>query len=123
MVQPPPIHEIDMDFATRLANARKHAGLTQATLAQRASIHVTQIRRYEAGTSTPTLDALRNIATSLNITTDSLLFEPDERGPNNDLRLAFEATQHLTPHEQNLVRELIEAILLKHDAKRWTNAS
>ena len=123
MVITPAPHEIDMTFAHRLAAARKHSGLTQAALAERAQMHVTQIRRYEAGTSTPTLDALRNIATSLNITTDSLLFEPDERGPNTDLALAFEATRHLDPHEQTLVRELIEAILLKHDARRWTNAS
>ena len=114
------IHEIDMNFAHHLATARKNAGLTQQALADRANIHVTQIRRYEAGTSTPTLDALRNIAIGLAVTTDSLLFDPDQRGPSNDLALAFEATQHLDPHEQQLVKELIEAVLLKHDAKRWT---
>lgn len=39
--------------------------LTQAALAERTGIHVTQIRRYEAGTSAPTLDVLRNIAIGL----------------------------------------------------------
>lgn len=109
-----------MNFAHRLTTARKHARLTQQALADRASIHVTQIRRYEAGTSTPTLEALRNIALALSITTDSLLFDTDERGPTDDLKLAFEATRHLDPDEQHLVKELIEAILLKHDARRWT---
>ena len=117
------IHEIDMNFAHHLATARKHAGLTQQALADRANIHVTQIRRYEAGTSTPTHDALRNKANGLAVTTDSLLFDPDQRGPSDDLALAFEATQHLDPHEQAMVRELIEAILLKHDAKRWTTTN
>ncbi len=114
------IHEIDMNFAHHLATARKHAGLTQQALADRANIHVTQIRRYEAGTSTPTLDALRNIAIGLAVTTDSLLFDPDQRGPSDDLALAFEATQHLDPHEQAMVRELLEALLLHHASKRRT---
>jgi len=117
------IHEIEMNFATHLAAARKHASLTQQALADRAGVHVTQIRRYEAGTSTPTLEALRNIATALSVTTDSLLFDHNERGPEDTLALTFEATRHLDPHDQQVVKELIEAMLLKHDAKRWTNAS
>lgn len=121
---PPPTQPIDtMAFADRLAAARKHHNLTQQALAERANIHVTQIRRYEAGSSAPTLDALRNLAIALNATADSLIFEPDERGPTDDLHLQFEATQHLDPDEQQLVRSLIEAILLRHDTRRWNNAS
>ena len=120
----PPTHRIDtMTFADRLTDTRKQRQLTQAALAERANIHVTQIRRYEAGNSAPTLDALRNLAIALNVTTDSLIFAPDERGPTDDLALQFEATQHLDPDEQHLVRSLIEAILLRHDTRRWTQAS
>lgn len=54
-----------MAFADRLTTLRKQRHLTQATLAERANTHVTQIRRYEAGTSTPTLDVLRNLAREL----------------------------------------------------------
>ena len=110
-----------MNFAERLTTARKHAGLTQQALAERTGIHVTQIRRYEAGTANPTLDVLRNIAIGLSVTIDSLVFNPDERGPQDDLALAFEATRHLTPNEQATVRELIEAMLLKHEARRWAS--
>lgn len=112
-----------MAFADRLTAARKQRNLTQATLAERADIHVTQIRRYEAGTSAPTLDALRNLAIALNVTTDSLVFGEDERGPNDDLALQFEATRHLDEDEQQLVRSIIEAILLRHDTRRWANVS
>ena len=51
-----------MDFAHRLAAVRKERGLTQQTLADHVGIHVTQIRRYEAGTNQPTLDVLRALA-------------------------------------------------------------
>jgi hypothetical protein len=30
---------------------------------------------------------------------------------------------HLEANDQNLIRSIIEAILLRHDARRWTNAS
>jgi transcriptional regulator with XRE-family HTH domain len=110
-----------MDFATRLTTQRKHLGLTQQALADRIGAHVTQIRRYEAGTATPTLDALRNLAIGLSTTIDHLAFAPEERQPADHLKLAFEATQHLTPEEQAVVLQLIEAMLLKHEAKRWAS--
>lgn len=44
---------ITIDFTTRLAAARKQRGLTQQALTEHVGVHVTQIRRYEAGTSGP----------------------------------------------------------------------
>lgn len=110
-----------MDFAARLSAARKHRGFTQQDLADRAGVHVTQVRRYEAGTAAPTLDVLRNLAIALHVSTDALVFAEDERGPADDLRLAFEATNNLDPDERAMLKQLIEAVLLKHDAKRWAS--
>ena len=121
MVTGATVHVLTMNFPTRLTAARKQRGLTQATLAERVGVHVTQVRRYEAGTSVPTLDVLRAIATALNVSTDSLVFGEDERGPDEDLRLAFEATKHLDPAERAMVKELIEAVILKHEARRWAS--
>ena len=78
-------------FAARLTEARKHAGLTQHALAEAAGLHVSNIRRCEAGTNQPNIDALRNLALALGTSADQLLFEPHERQPDNDLQLAFEA--------------------------------
>lgn len=108
-----------MDFAHRLADARKHAGLTQQALADRAGVHVTQLRRYEAGTNQPTLDVLRALALALSVSTDSLVFTDDERGPADPgLRLHLEAVNHLDPDEQAAIRTLIEGTLLRHQARR-----
>lgn len=115
------IHVITMDFAARLAAARKHRGLIQQALAEHVGVHVTQIRHYEAGTSASTLDVLRNIAIALHVSTDSLAFAEHERGPGDDLRLAFDATADLDPAEQAMVKQLIEAVLLNHQAKRWAS--
>jgi transcriptional regulator with XRE-family HTH domain len=121
MVTTAGIRVITMDFAARLTAARKQRGLTQQALAEHVGVHVTQIRRYEAGTSAPTLDVLRKIAIALHVTTDSLVFAEGERGPGDDLKLAFEATSHLDPAEQAMVKQLIEAVLLKHEARRWAS--
>lgn len=122
MVDVATIHML-MDFATRLADARKERGLTQQALADRVGIHVTQIRRYEAGTSSPTLDVLAKIAMAMNVTTDSLVFGEHDRDPDEDLRLSYEATRHLDPDEREMVKGLIEAVLLKHEARRWAVVS
>lgn len=109
-----------MNFADRLTAARKQQNLTQQHLADRVGVHVTQLRRYEAGTNQPTLDVLRGLAVALSVSTDALVFDTDERGPGDDLRLTFEATQRLDPDERTTVRQLIEAILLRHEARRLT---
>lgn len=116
-------HLLAMNFAERLTAARKQQGLTQQQLADRVGVHVTQLRRYEAGTNQPTLDVLRALAIALSVSTDALVFDTDERGPSDDLRLTFEATQRLDPDERTTVRQLIEAILLRHEARRLTQQS
>ncbi len=108
----------EMEFPQRLATLRKQSGLTQQTLADHAGVHVTQLRRYEAGKSQPTLDVLKKIAVALSCSLDVLAFDQDERGPDEDLRLQFEATSRLDPEERKVLKVVIEGILLKHEAKR-----
>jgi transcriptional regulator with XRE-family HTH domain len=107
-----------MDFPERLASLRRQKKMTQQALADSVGIHVTQLRRYEAGTSQPTLEVLRKLAVALNISADMLLFDQNERGPDNDLRLHFEAASRLDPGEKEMLKSLLEGMLLKHDAKR-----
>ena len=108
-----------MGFPERLAEKRKAAGLTQIELAERAEISVVQLRRYEAGKAQPTLDAIRHLAIALSTTTDSLIFEEDERGPGDDLRLQFEAMSHLTEEERAVARTVLESLIIRHDSTKW----
>ncbi len=110
-----------MHFPKRLASIRKDRGLTQQQMADKIGIHVSQYKRYEAGHSQPTLEVFRKLTLALNASADSLLFNDDERGPteNESLRLQFEAVTKLEPNEQAVIMELIDGMLLKHDAKRY----
>jgi transcriptional regulator with XRE-family HTH domain len=109
-----------MLFSQQLAAIRKKRGYTQQALADKIGIHVTQIKRYEAGAARPTLEVFRNIVLALNVSADTMLFDSDERGPDEELRLHFEAVSKLDPREKYVIKELIEGMLIKHDAKRWT---
>jgi transcriptional regulator with XRE-family HTH domain len=83
-------------------------------------MHISQIRRYESGQSQPTLDAIRKLALALRVSADMLLFEKDERGPDEDLKLQFEAVSRLDPEEKKVIRSVIESIILRHEARRWS---
>jgi transcriptional regulator with XRE-family HTH domain len=50
---PPLAFPSDVDFAQRLSNLRQQQRLTQQALADLADLHVTLIRRYEAGKTSP----------------------------------------------------------------------
>jgi transcriptional regulator with XRE-family HTH domain len=109
---------LPMHFPARLIQLRKAAGLTQQTLSEAAELHVNQIRRYEAGTAQPTLEALIRLAKALHTSLDTLVFEDGERGPDDEFRLRFEALAQLDAGERAVVRELLDGMLLKHQARR-----
>ena len=108
-----------MSFGQRLIALRRERSLTQQGFADATDIHVQQIKRYEAGTSQPSAEALRKIAKCFGVTTDWLLFEDGERGPDEDLRLQFEAMGQLSPEEKGVARAVLEGLLLKHAAHRF----
>jgi transcriptional regulator with XRE-family HTH domain len=106
-------------FPQRLAALRKERGLTQKQLAADIGVHYTQLRRYEAGTSQPTLDVLRALATTLRISADVLLFDKSERTLHEDFIPHLEALSKMDPEERKVAKDVLDALLLKHDAKKW----
>lgn len=104
-----------------MAATRKARGLTQEGLGKLAELSKLQIHRYEKGSSQPTLEALKRLAVALNISIDELVFEERERKPEGELLMLFEGVARLDSNEQQLIKELIESVMLKHDAKRYFN--
>jgi transcriptional regulator with XRE-family HTH domain len=107
----------ELNFHERLASLRKERGLTQQALAELVSMHISQIRRYESGQSQPTLEAIRKLAVALSVSADMLLFEKDERGPDDELKLQFEAASRLGPEEKKVILSVIESIILRNTMK------
>lgn len=111
-----------MIIPEQLIALRKARGFTQQTLADAAGVHVNQIKRYETGTAQPSLEALKKIAVTLRVSTDSLLFREAERGPDEDLRLQFEAISRMPLAQKQVAKEVLEGLIIKHEAKRWSAA-
>jgi transcriptional regulator with XRE-family HTH domain len=114
-------HHWRVNFPEHLALLRKEKGLTQPQLAEKIGVHVAQVRRYEAGTSQPTLDVIRSLAVALGISADELLFAPDERGPSDDLKLQFEAVSRFDPEAKKVVQQVLESMILQQEARRWSS--
>jgi transcriptional regulator with XRE-family HTH domain len=108
-----------MNLATQFAQYRKQRGMTQAQLADALGVHVTQIKRYEAGTSQPSVDGIKKIAILLNVSADELLFGEEGRDLGEKLRRHFAAVSKLPDDEQRTVISVIEGLILKHEARRW----
>ena len=103
-----------MKFPERLAALRKARALTQQALADQVGIAVLQVHRYESGTSQPTLDVIRRLAIALGVSSDMLVFDETERGPSDALRYQFETISRMSEHEQEMVRELLDAVIVKN---------
>ncbi|VAW69079.1 hypothetical protein MNBD_GAMMA10-1211 [hydrothermal vent metagenome] len=110
-----------MSIATRLTQIRKDKSLTQQALADAIGLHVTQVKRYEAGTSQPSLEAIKKIAQTFRVTTDSLIFEENELVPSEDLALQFNAIINMPTKEREVIKQLLEGMIIKYEAERWSS--
>lgn len=108
-----------MPFAEKLAKLRKKRGLTQQELAQKIGVGIAQMRRYEKGSSSPTLEVIKNIAKTLSISSDELIFDEDETGiprkvTDRKLLEQFEMISKLSPHDKDALKTVLESMIIKN---------
>lgn len=109
-----------MSLPIRLFTLRKENSMTQQAMADAIGIHVNSLKKYEAGQAQPSLDVLKKIAKAMHVSTDFLLFEEHERGPDDEMTLQFEAISQFTEEEKKITKALLESLILKHDANRFS---
>lgn len=108
-----------MAFANKLAKTRKNRNLTQQELAEKVGIGISQMRRYEKGSSSPTLEVIKNLAITLGVSADELIFENNERVAasrilDKELLRQFEMVANLAPHDIDAVKTVLESIIIKN---------
>ena len=106
---------IAMDFPERSSKLRKVRKLTQR---ERVDVHITQLQRYENGSTQLTLDIIRKLATTLAVSSDELIFGEGEREPIDELKRQFEALSQFDEEDRNVAKAVFESLILKHNAKR-----
>jgi len=109
---------ITMSFPKRFIQLRKEHKLTQQEMADTVGMHITQVKRYEAGQAQPSVEILKKIATAFHVTTDWLIFEEGERDLPNSLQLKFEAVTQMSEEDQRTIQSLIDGMILKHTASQ-----
>ena len=107
-----------MPFAEKLAKLRKQKGFTQQELAQRAGVGIAQMRHYEKGNSSPTLQVIKNIAKTLVVTTDELIFDEGEeiipsKIQDKELLEQFELISTLGPRDKEAIKTILESMIIK----------
>lgn len=108
-----------MPFAEKLSKMRKERGLTQQEMAQKAGVGIAQLRRYEGGKSSPTLEVIKNISKTLGVTTDELIFDENESIAANkiidrQLLEQFEVVSEMNRHEKDTIKTILESMILKN---------
>lgn len=110
-----------MSLPIRLITLRKENSMTQQAMAETIGIHVNSLKKYEAGQAQPSLVVLKKIAKAMHVSTDFLLFDEHERGPD-DMVLQFEAVSQFSEEEKKITKALLDGLILKHDANRFSMA-
>lgn len=102
----------------RLIALRRERDITQQDMAALVGLHVNQIRRYESEHAQPSMEALKKIALGLSVSLDTLVFEDRERGPDDDLRLQFEAVSRMPDEDKRIVKALLDGMIVKYQTKQ-----
>lgn len=102
----------------RLIALRRERDITQQEMAALVGLHVNQIRRYESEHAQPSMEALKKIALGLSVSLDTLVFEDRERGPDDDLRLQFEAVSRMPDEDKRIVKALLDGMIVKYQTKQ-----
>ena len=112
--------KIENDHGKRLKQLRQAAGLSQRQLAERVGVIHSNINYWENSSKLPRAELLIPIAKSLGVSVEVLLGEPKpskSKIPGGKLGEVFEAASHLPRRQQQKIAEVVEGMILLHEAK------
>jgi transcriptional regulator with XRE-family HTH domain len=112
------LEDSTMPFSQKLSKLRNERGLTQQEMASLIGVGIAQMRRYEKGNSSPTLEVIKNIARTLGVSADELIFDENERVAaakilDRKLLDQFEQISKLSAHDKEAVKTILESMILK----------
>jgi transcriptional regulator with XRE-family HTH domain len=87
-------------------------------MANLIGVGIAQMRRYEKGNSSPTLEVIKNIARTLGVSADDLIFDENERVAaakilDRKLLEQFEQISKLSAHDKEAVKTILESMIIK----------
>ncbi|MFD0963841.1 helix-turn-helix domain-containing protein [Pseudofulvibacter geojedonensis] len=102
-----------MSFGAHLKKIRKGNKVTQEELANAIGKHVTQIKRYESGSSEPNVTTFYEISKALNVSIEELLSYSTNQDSEIDSKLkeSFKKLLELPENKKFSILDLLEAFI------------
>lgn len=107
-----------MTIAERIRLYRQQKGLSQAELADKATINNKSLSRYELGSSIPPADALKSIADALGVSADALLSDDVTTIKDKELLKKFEVIQDMNEEDKAIVTRFLDLTIRDYKAKQ-----
>jgi transcriptional regulator with XRE-family HTH domain len=103
----------------KIKKLRKDRKWSQGQLAEMLGVHVTHVSRIETGRYAPSLELLKKLAETLDVTTDFLLYEStSDQGSvmleDKSLYERMKLIEELEERDRAVILGVIEAFLTKH---------
>lgn len=107
-----------MTLGEKIRQIRSEKGLSQAALEKISGVNSKLLSKYENERIVPTADTLKKIAVALEISTDYLIFENAPKSglsklTDLDLFEKFLQVEQMTPENRNMIKNLIDAVIIK----------
>lgn len=112
-----------MSFGKNLARIRRDKGLTQDDLVKISGVGISQIRRYETGKSTPSLDAIIRLVKALGVSIDEMVFNKttaiaENKIIDSELLQQFEMISSLDEEERKIVKRVLEGVIVRNQMEK-----
>ncbi|XWN03186.1 helix-turn-helix domain-containing protein [Pseudomonas aeruginosa] len=111
-----------MSIADSIKKARKIKGLTWAQASGALlGISLVSYKRYEGGKNAPRADQLVKLAQGLQISSDEIVMESEDRSVSEEFRSIFKRIESLPEEDRARIKMALKGLLLAIDHERLGN--
>lgn len=109
----------EMALGENIKKLREIRGLSQKKAAELCGISESTWAKYEKGETQPTAAPIRLIAKGLQVSTDEILLEDDERSIRQDLRRMMQKIEEFPEARQLEVKRALKGHLMVIEQEEW----
>ena len=111
-----------ISIGKQIQDLRKQNKLSQAQLANKIEVSLTQLQRYENKGVQPPADVLKKLADTFNISIDYLVYgDSQEKAQqsikDNELLAQFKAVEQLDNKDKSTIKDIIDAFVKRSKLK------
>lgn len=110
-----------MDLGEKIRTLRKAKNMKQQELAEKLGVHSKHISRYENNLSKPSLEILLKLRDIFGVSLDYLVVDEDSQDfhfKDKELERYFKEADNLNEEDRQVIKKVIESILLKNKNSR-----